>query len=60
MARSTASACPEITVCPGPFMFAGETTRPLAASAQTASMASRSSPITAAIAPMLIVLGMQE
>ena len=49
-ARSTAAACPAMTICV-PLKFAGDTTSPCAASRHTASTVATSSPITAAIAP---------
>src|SRR5438094_2761285 len=50
-ARSTAAASPAITIWPGPFMLAGLTTWPWAASRQAFSTVGRPRPMMAAIAP---------
>ena len=49
--RSTAAVLPEITICSGELIFAGEQTSPCAASWQTAATFSNSMPRIAAIAP---------
>src|SRR6266566_4051435 len=51
-ARSTAAACPEMTICSGELMFAGSQTSPCAESPQTPATASRSIPRIAAIEPV--------
>src|SRR5512138_2155196 len=51
-ARSTAAACPPITICPGELWLAGTTMPSCDASRQTSSTSASSAPITAAIAPL--------